>query len=160
MSCDPWGGILNKVMWLPLQNIIAPRLQLETWLPKIISTGSVSVALTWFWKCCSHYMKRFVFIYPVSDIKGREFRLELQNTDRDRLFYGGISSLEERTGLKRWNNTQQWPVARDLRTQSCPLFFSFSCNHRGQLAGSSVDATFIHVENPVRREVVLFKYST
>ena len=38
---------------------------------KINSTGLVFVVLGWFWKFCSHCMKRSVFIYPVSDIKGR-----------------------------------------------------------------------------------------
>ena len=42
---------------------------------------------------------------------------------------------------------QQWPAARELRTQSCPQIFSLPCERLGQLAGSSGDATFIHVES-------------
>jgi hypothetical protein len=69
--CDPWRGTLNKVMWLSLQNIMALRLQWVMCLSKISSSGSVSVALTCFWKCYSHCKKRSVFIHLVSDIKGR-----------------------------------------------------------------------------------------
>ena len=59
----------------------------------------------------------------------------LQNNIHDTFTYGRISWMQQLTCPRRWNNTQQWPVAAVFGHSLAHEYFFFTCFNLGKFQG-------------------------
>jgi hypothetical protein len=129
--------MLNRVLWFSLLKMNASKMQWEMWLSLTRNNESVFVNLTSLWKGCRHCKKRPLFIYPVSDLKGR-FPMEASE-------YNSSHTVLWRNGTAGGMYT--WSAEATKTVSSYPQSFYLSAIISGNLFGESGDTNFIHAEN-------------